>query len=221
MVGEMEHNASIQLQKVSDKIRENLGNSRQVVFDFSLENLRKIPNAGEWKRDRRGGRRFIFSRAAILAILGVTENDLAQVSEELRAELDAAISSYYAEQEEENTRKQYKISLSPNEKEIIEESAQLQGVSWSEYVSHAAIFVALESRYLAQELKLDSVNTGQLIKLIDSGRYLWDAFAPDEVEKAITATGLDYATGKKLMAELERLRDARMNPEAGSMDVLE
>lgn len=100
-------------------------------------------------------------------------------------------------------------------------AARLNNMDLSGFVTNATLYMAhFITRYRKDERE-SAYTPGEGYLFMEHGCNMWDAFAPDEVEKAITATGLDYATGKKLMAELERLRDARMNPEAGSMDVLE
>ena len=209
----LKRDASLQIVTTANKIRKRLGKEELACVDFSLDALRKVNNCGEWKRDRRGCMLFIMSREALLAMAGVTESNLEQAPEELRGEFETAIRKYYQEQLEENNRAQYKISLSPIEKAAIEEAAQLQGVSWSEYAASTAVIVALETKCLAQEIGVEHVSLWHFAKLAAAGRHLWDAFTPDEVTQAMDKAGISPSQAVKLMDELERMRNARMNPD--------
>ena len=205
--------SSLQIVTTVNEIRKRLGKEELAGVDFSLDALRKTNNAGEWKRDRRGCMLFIMSREALLAMAGVTESDLEQAPVELKREFETAIRKYYQEQLEENARAQYKISLSPIEKAAIEEAAQLQGVSWSEYAASTAVIVALETKCLAREIGVEHVSLWHFAKLAAAGRHLWDAFTPEEVKQAMDKAGILPSQAATLMEELKRLRDARMNPE--------
>lgn len=174
--------------------------------------LDKVPNSIELiKKDRRTGKAYyIASRAALLAMAGVTEADLERVPVELRKEFENVISLCLKTQESEITRIQYKISLSSEEKTIISEAATQQGYTWSEFAARAAIYVAsFFSEQTAKGCRLAS-----LADLAYIGLETKNAFKPEEVTQAMDVVGITPSQAVKLMAELERLRDARMNPEA-------
>lgn len=100
-------------------------------------------------------------------------------------------------------------------------AARLNNMDLSSFVTNATLYMAhFITRYRKDERE-SAYTPGEGYLFMEHGARMQDAFKPEEVAQAMDVAGITASQAVKLMAELERLRDARMNPEAGSMDVPE
>lgn len=168
------------------------------------------------KRNARTGRvKCIPTVSTFLGMFHLSEDDLQQVSPELRDEFNRAAAECIEKDKAWYATTQRKVSFTSAEIKRIEEAARCEKLEFASYVSCAARMLAAYSiDYSPTGEYPDRYNTiSELRDFIRHGRKMQDAFTPEEVIQAMDAAGLSPSQGMKLMAELERMRNARMNPD--------
>lgn len=101
-------------------------------------------------------------------------------------------------------------------------ASKLTKLSFSAFVTKATLYMA---RFINRHRRNEQghpYHPGEAYLFMEHGERMQDAFTPEEVQQAMEKVGISGSRiANDLKAELERLRDARMNPEAGSMYVPE
>lgn len=195
-----------EIWEISKRIHE----SRCVSFD-SREHLR-IEGA-KWERKQYHGKSlFLPNRLALLEMCRITEEDLGVIPSQLAKEFEAAISEFIELMDSAKTSDRKLISFNVIEKAFIKYAADLEGKNFSQYVSEAAFMVAVLNAYPPDGINSGSFGLEQANRCAVLGAKLHDAFKPEEVKQAMDVVGISASQAVNLMAELERLRDARMNP---------
>ena len=113
-------------------------------------------------------------------------------------------------------------SCNAREEESVKLASKLTKLSFSAFVTKATLYMA---RFINRHRRNEQghpYHPGEAYLFMEHGKRMQDAFTPEEVQQSMEKVGISGSRiANDLMAELERLRDARMNPEAGSMDVPE
>lgn len=111
-----------------------------------------------------------------------------------------------------NTREELKVK----------KAARLCKLPLNAFVTKATLYLARFINRHRWNEQLHPYYPGEAYLFMEQGAMMQDAFTPDEVQQAMEKVGISGSRiAVDLMAELERLRDARMKPEAGSMDIPE
>lgn len=94
-------------------------------------------------------------------------------------------------------------------------ASKLTKLSFSAFVTKATLYMA---RFINRHRRNEQghpYHPGEAYLFMEQGELMQDAFTPEEVQQAMEKVGISGCkVANDLMAELERLRDARMNPEA-------
>ena len=128
------------------------------------------------------------------------------------------ISTFVSEDEVKAEIKKTKQALtgSCNEREEnkILYAAELCKLGFSAFVSKATLYMArFINRHRRNELG-HPYHPGEAYLFMEHGEQMQDALTPEEVTLAMEKVGISGSrVAAELMEELERLRDARMNPE--------
>lgn len=201
------------LFSISKRIHE----ARGVSF-ASREHLR-IEGA-EWAiKKYHGGRFFIPNRLAVLETHFITEEDLGSITPQLAEEFESAVSEFIELMDGAKKADRKSISFNKIDKAYISYAADMEGVNFAQYVNNAATEFAFLNANPPAGIDSGDFGIQRACKCAMLGAKLHDAFTKAEIMQAMDVAGITPSQAAKLMAELERLRDARMNPEAGSMDV--
>lgn len=113
-------------------------------------------------------------------------------------------------------------SCNVREEESVKFASRLSNISFSAFVAKATLYMARFIYCHRRNEEGHPYHPGEAYLFMEHGEKMQDAFTPDEVRQAMEKAGISGSrVASDIMAELERLRDARMNPEAGSMDVPE
>lgn len=113
-------------------------------------------------------------------------------------------------------------SCNAREEASVKLAARLSRLNFSAFVTKATLCVAKFINFHRRNEQEQPYLLGEVYDFMRHGERMRDAFTPEEVQQAMEKVGISGSrVANDLMAELERLRDARMNPEAGSMDVPE
>ena len=160
-------------------------------------------------KDRRGVISLAFTPEYIYKCVNITIEDLETIPPEFRKQIKEAM---WAVEESVNGPRQEKISVTLSEKSLLRMCGENENLPWSSYTIKAALNMAWLSRGLADK-RGEQLRIEEIEYLARQGRKLQDAFTPDEVTQAMDKAGISPSQAVKLMAELERLRDARMNPD--------
>lgn len=106
-------------------------------------------------------------------------------------------------------------SCNAREEETVKTASMLCCLSFSAFVTKATLYMA---RFIMRRRRNDKghpYTPGEAYLFMEHGKAMQDAFTPDEVKLAMKKAGISGSEiADDLMAELERLRDKRMNPEA-------
>lgn len=172
----------------------------------SLKNVDKILNSAGCVRIRLSSY-IVFTREQLLCAFCLEEEEIKEAPDAIRNKIEQAIKIYNKQVKAENTRKQYKISLTPNEKKEIEEAAKAQGYSWSVFAARAALSVA----HFAIEQAANGSDLGSLVDMAYVGLENKGSFPPDDIRKAMDVAGISPSQALNIMAELERLRKERLD----------
>ncbi|MBR1981850.1 MAG: hypothetical protein IKA23_03775 [Akkermansia sp.] len=165
----------------------------------------------------------VLSKAELMQVVGLSESDIEQASPELQQALDEEYSLYCENVKEEARPVQFPISLPRCWRNVFETFAKQNGMTWGDLVVSMAIdslvgWISTAEFAHGQTNKRLALTGAYPIEaplpLITQGWKMRNAFKPEEVAQAMDVAGITPSQAVKLMAELERLRDARMNPEA-------
>jgi hypothetical protein len=161
--------------------------------------------------DRRGVISLEVTPEYIYKCVNVTIEDLETIPPEFRKQIKEAMGAY-AKRELEP--RQEKISVTRIEKRLLRRCGENENLPWSSYTIKAALKMASLSNGLSDKIG-EQLRIDEIEHLARQGRKLQDAFTPDEVTQAMDVAGISPSQAVKLMAELERLRDARksFNPD--------
>lgn len=195
-----------EILEISKRIHE----SRGVSFN-SREHLRIEGAKWEWKRYH-GKAFFLLNRLALLEMHRITEEDLGAIPPQLAKEFEAAISEFIELMDSAKTSDRKLISFDVIDIAFIKYAANLEGETFSQYVNKAAVTFAFLNAHPPDGINSGSFGIKQASKCAVLGAKLHDAFKPEEVKQAMDVAGISASQAVNLMAELERLRDARMNP---------
>ena len=104
----------------------------------------------------------------------------------------------------------------------VKQAACYCGMELREFVTKTCLYMArFINRYRRNE-QGHHYHLGEAYLFMEHGVRMQEAFTPDEVTQAMEKVGISGSRiADDLMAELERMRNARMNPAAGSTDVPE
>ena len=105
-------------------------------------------------------------------------------------------------------------SCNAREEESVKYAAKLANMGFSQFVTKATLYMArFINRHRRNELG-NPYHPGEAYLFMEHGEQMQDAFTPEEVTQAMEKVGISGSrVASELMAELERLRDARMNPD--------
>jgi hypothetical protein len=105
-------------------------------------------------------------------------------------------------------------SCNQREENKILYAAELCKLGFSAFVSKATLYMArFINRHRRNELG-HPYHPGEAYLFMEHGEQMQDAFTPEEVTQAMEKVGISGSrVASELMAELERQRNARMNPE--------
>ena len=219
------------MQKEDDVLISNLNNA-VVIFNRAGISHARIPNVRELanilseiaaeviekgsadsflysETSRRGINKLVFTREYFLRCISVTGRDIESLSEEDKKEVNNCLdeaSKFFAETQQE------KISITLLEKSILDRASAEEEKEWSAYTVHSALVMATLSSRLS-DARNRSLRVDEIASLAIRGKLLHEAFTPEEVKQAMDKAGISPSQAVTLMAELERLRDARMNPD--------
>lgn len=105
-------------------------------------------------------------------------------------------------------------SCNAREEASVKLAARLSHLSFSSFVTKATLCVAKFINFHRRNEQEQPYLIGEVYDFMRQGEQMQDAFTPEEVTQAMEKVGISGSrVAAELMAELERLRDARMNPE--------
>lgn len=100
------------------------------------------------------------------------------------------------------------------EEEAVKMAARLTRLTFSAFVTKATLYMA---RFINRHRRNEQghpYHPGEAYLFMEQGEQMQDSFTPEEVTQAMENIGISGCkVANDLMAELERLRDARMNPD--------
>lgn len=106
-------------------------------------------------------------------------------------------------------------SCNAREESAVKLASRLSGLSFSAFVTKATLYMA---RFINRHRRNEEghpYHPGEAYLFMERGEKMQDAFTPEEVAQAMEKVGISGSrVASDLMAELERLRKARMEPEA-------
>ena len=105
-------------------------------------------------------------------------------------------------------------SCNMREEETVKMAARLTRLTFSAFVTKATLYMA---RFINRHRRNEQghpYHPGEAYLFMEQGEQMQDSFTPEEVTQAMEKVGISGCkVANDLMAELERLRDARMNPD--------
>lgn len=105
-------------------------------------------------------------------------------------------------------------SCNAREEEAVKFASRLTKLSFSAFVTKATLYMA---RFINRHRRNEQghpYHPGEAYLFMEHGERMQDAFTPEEVQQAMEKVGISGSRiANDLKAELERLRDARMNPD--------
>ena len=162
-----------------------------------------------FSEDRRGVISIEVTPEYIYKCVNVTIEDLETIPPESMKQIKEAMRAYA---KRELDPRQEKISVTRIEKGLLRTCGENENLPWSSYTIKAALNMARLSRGLSDKIG-ELLRIEEVAYLATQGRKLQDAFTPDEVTQAMDKAGISPSQAVTLMAELERMRNARMNPD--------
>ena len=105
-------------------------------------------------------------------------------------------------------------SCNAREEESVKYAARLANMGFSQFVTKATLYMArFINRHRRNELG-HPYHPGEAYLFMEHGEQMQDAFTPEEVTQAMEKVGISGSrVAAELLAELERMRNARMDPE--------
>lgn len=105
-------------------------------------------------------------------------------------------------------------SCNAREESSVKLAARLSNLNFSSFVTKATLCVARFINFHRRNEKKHPYLIGEVYDFMKHGEQMQDAFTPEEVRQAMDKVGISGSrVASEIMSELERMRNARMNPE--------
>lgn len=149
-------------------------------------------------------KRYSIMLESALYICDISKEDFENAPQELRTSFDEAMAASRAIVRDNELIRQVKIQLSKFTKSSIESTAQKYSMKFSDFVVSSANLLSMLSCAFPTFRAMEDALTDVMLRHAE--------YSKDEIAQAMDVTGITPSQAVKLMEELERLRDARKNP---------